>query len=121
MGDIEREQRITAEMKKMRRILKRIPKDRQELARKLIEREAFLLVALEDLEAQISANGYVSEYQNGENQWGTKKSPEVEIYNTAIKNYNALIKQLADMVPVENGGRSVIEDGFEQFVETRLQ
>jgi hypothetical protein len=47
----------------------------------------------------MNANGVISEYQNGENQWGTKKSPEVEIYNTMIKNHMAIMKQLVDLLP----------------------
>jgi hypothetical protein len=47
----------------------------------------------------MNANGVISEYQNGENQWGTKKSPEVEIYNTMIKNHMAIMKQLVDILP----------------------
>lgn len=43
--------------------------------------------------------GCVSEYKNGENQYGTKKSPEIEIYLNMSKNYAAIIKQLTELVP----------------------
>ena len=41
----------------------------------------------------------VSEYKNGENQWGTRKSPEVDVYNSMIKNYTSVIKQINDILP----------------------
>lgn len=37
------------------------------------------------LQAKIRENGVKSEYQNGENQWGEKKSVEVDVYNAMIK------------------------------------
>ena len=55
------------------------------------------------LQKAIEEKGPVSEYQNGENQWGTKKSPEVEIYNTMIKNYAAVVRQLLELLPEGNG------------------
>ena len=68
---------------------------------RLIDNAAFMAVQLEDLQVAINRDGPVSEYQNGENQWGTKKSPEVEIYNTTVKNYTATLKLLCDMIPTD--------------------
>lgn len=68
---------------------------------RLIDNAAFMAVQLEDLQTAINRDGPVSEYQNGENQWGTKKSPEVEIYNTTVKNYTATVKLLCDMLPTD--------------------
>ena len=47
----------------------------------------------------IEKDGWTSEYQNGQNQWGTKKSPEAETYIALSKNYAAVIKQLTELVP----------------------
>ncbi len=58
----------------------------------------FMSITLADLQKKINEEGVVSEYQNGENQFGTKKSPEVEIYNIMIKNYMTAIKQLTDLL-----------------------
>ena len=51
------------------------------------------------LQGEIRKKGVKSEYQNGENQWGEKKSVEVDVYNAMIKNYAAVIRQLGDMMP----------------------
>ena len=52
-----------------------------------------MAASLKELEAAINEKGYTDEYQNGESQRGTKKAPEVEIYNTMVKNYTAAIKR----------------------------
>lgn len=66
----------------------------------LINNAAFMTITLEDLQLAINKDGGISKYQNGENQFGTKKSPEVEIYNTMIKNLASIIKQLTDLTPI---------------------
>ena len=71
---------------------------------KLIENAAFMAVSLTDLQRIINEKGYTEEYQNGENQFGTKKSSEVDIYNTMVKNFNATMKQLIDMLPESPSG-----------------
>lgn len=65
----------------------------------LIEKAAFMGIELDDLGKIIEAEGWTSEYKNGENQYGTKKSPEAETYIALSKNYAAIIKQLTDLVP----------------------
>jgi hypothetical protein len=87
----------------------------------LIRNAAFMTVTLQDLQAEINENGVMSEYKNGEHQWGTKKSPQVEIYNTMIKNHASITKQLTDLLPknkVVNGGENDA-DGFEDFVQKK--
>ena len=69
-----------------------------------------MAVTLEDLRDSINENGCVSEYQNGENQHGTKKSPEVEVYNTMIKNYTTVIKTLCDLLPESNGEMNALTE-----------
>jgi len=109
--------RIWREYEILSATYKDIPKNRKRLVRKLIVRAAFMAVTLEDLEKKISAEGCTSEYQNGENQWGTKKSPEVEVHIQMVKNYSSVIKQLSDMLPPEERGPT--DDGFETFRENR--
>lgn len=56
-------------------------------------------VELDDLQAILEKEGWTSKYQNGQNQWGTKKSPEAETYIALSKNYAAIIKQLTELAP----------------------
>ena len=73
-----------------------------------------------ELRQIIDEKGYTEEYQNGANQRGTKKCSEVELYNTMIKNYTSVVKQLTDLIPKDsnNGGRAE-SDEFMDFVNDR--
>ena len=94
----------------MTNIEKRIDNERKELieyfdnttdklALKLIDNASFMRVTLQDLEKYINKNGVKEEWANGTNQYGVRESVESKTYKDMIKNYTAVIKQLADMLP----------------------
>ncbi len=95
----DKQARIKREFNRLRRLLKAVDKDKITAVESLIRNAAFMAITLEDLQSDINQNGVISEYQNGENQWGTKKSPEVEVYNSMIKNYAGVCKQILDLLP----------------------
>jgi hypothetical protein len=113
---LTKEQRISKEMSRLKKLFSNIPKNIMNSVLALIRNAAFMTVTLEDLQDKINESGAVSEYQNGENQWGTKKSPEVEIYNTMIKNLSTVIKQLTELVPVGSTPKSKEPDAFEKLI-----
>lgn len=90
---------ISKVLQKLKKIFKNISKDKKELVQKLIESAAFMTVELTKLENYISIHGVSETYQNGENQSGKKMSTEASAYNTMIKNYTSIIKQLTDLLP----------------------
>ena len=86
----------------------------------LVDEAAFMAASLYELRKIINEKGYTEEYQNGANQKGIKKCSEVEIYNTMIKNYSAIIKQHTDLLPKEQEKNAPPQDdGFEGFVNGR--
>lgn len=87
------------ELKKLNKIFKNISKDKKDLVQKLIKSAAFMTVELTKLENHISIHGVSEIYQNGENQSGKKMSTEASAYNTMIKNYTSIIKQLTELLP----------------------
>ena len=87
------------ELKKLNKIFKNISKDKKDLVQKLIKSAAFMTVELTKLDNYISIHGVSETYQNGENQYGTKTSTEASVYNTMIKNYTSIIKQLTELLP----------------------
>lgn len=93
--------RIKAEINRLRKLLKSLPKDTLAAAASLIRNVAFMSVTLDDLQETINRDGATSFYKNGENQFGTKKSPEIETYNSMIKNYMASMQQLIGLLPKE--------------------
>lgn len=116
LAEIDKYKRISKEVARLKKLFKNIPKDTTNAVLVLIRNAAFMTVTLEDLQEKINRSGPVSEYQNGENQWGTKKSPEVEIYNTMIKNLASVIKQLTDLVPEGEKPAPKEFDAFEKIL-----
>lgn len=107
----EKDKRIDREIRRIKLFLKDLPDDRVKTVDSLIRNAAFMTITLEDLQHSMVVNGVISEYQNGENQWGTKKSPEVEIYNSMIKNYMALMKQITDLLPsLDHAGKQAADE-----------
>jgi hypothetical protein len=110
--------RIKVEIKRLNNFYKNLSEELKKTYKSLIENAAFMIVSLEDLQREINLNGYTSLYKNGENQFGTKKSPEIEIYLTMIKNYVLLVKQLNDFLPDKAKNNST-EEPFLNFVNKR--
>ena len=106
------DEKMRMEYARLMALFKSAPKNKVALARKLISRAAFLAVALDDIEKDISENGYEQEYQNGENQRGMKKSAAAELHVTYSKNLFAVMKQLNEMLDVSTAAGG---DAFENF------
>lgn len=86
------------EQNRIKKIYKNLPKEQLELNKKLIERAAYMLVSLEDMEAKINADGLVVPMPQGSYQI-ERAHPLLQPYNAMVKNYNATIKQLSDLSP----------------------
>lgn len=110
---------IRSERRKLMQIYKKIDKKTQKAVDSLVDEAAFMAASLYQLRQIIDEKGYTEEYQNGANQKGIKKCSEVEIYNTMIKSYSAIIKQLTDLIPKEVKMEVEADDGFEFFVRSR--
>ena len=99
------------ELAKLKKIFKDIEPEKQRTVEKLISNAAFMAESLDDLQEIIREKGFTEEYHNGANQSGVKKCSEVDIYNTMIKNYSSVIKQLLDLLPDgSNGGGDELLD-----------
>lgn len=93
------EQRIKSETNRLLRIFADLDPNKLSTVRTLICRVAFATVSLQDLEDQLARDGWVEEYQNGENQSGVKQSASAGVYLSLTKNLNAMVKQLVDLAP----------------------
>lgn len=113
ISKIAKDDAIKKEITKIKSLLKEVDKNKIKGVTSIIENAAFMAVTLRELKEQLNKEGLTCEYQNGENQWGTKKSPEVDIYNTMIKNYIAAMKPLIDLT---GKNIKITDDGFEDFV-----
>lgn len=98
------------EQNRIKKIYKNLPKERLEIAKKLIERAAYMLVSLEEMEAKISEDGLVVTMPQGSYEI-ERAHPLLQPYNAMVKNYNATIKQLNDIAPnseTEKAGQALM-------------
>lgn len=86
----------------IKRSLKNVDPEMLKLHEKTIEDAASYATCLYEINRQIERDGYVDTYQNGENQWGTKKSVAAELKPKYSQIYQSLIKQLKELLPSES-------------------
>ncbi|MGN6713414.1 hypothetical protein [Anaerocolumna jejuensis] len=115
--DMTKEEIIKKEKEKLTDRFKDLEEKTKKSVESLMDESAFMAASLFELREIINEKGYTEEYQNGENQKGTKKCSEVEIYINLSKNYMAIMKQLTDLLP--RGTPKVENDGFDEFVGDR--
>lgn len=94
-----KDQKIKKEIARLKKALAGLDANKLAVVTPLIQTAAFTAVSLRELEDVINERGYVAEYQNGENQYGTKQSDEVKTLIALQKNLTAAIRVLADIAP----------------------
>ncbi len=99
MAKMSKENRIKKEKKRLMEIFADLDENKLSAVQALIDRLAFITVNLQDLEEDLLRDGWVEEYQNGQNQSGMKKSAAADVHISLTKNLNALSKNLLDIVP----------------------
>lgn len=109
MKELTVEQRINAEEKRLKQVFKDIDKNKAAVVAGLIHNAAWSRITLDDLQLQITAEGVTAEYQNGENQKGTRQSDATRSHIAITKNYIAIIKQLQELAPAEKKKESRLQ------------
>ena len=73
-----------------------------------------------ELREEIVRSGTTVTYKNGENQYGTKQSPDAQLYLQMSQKQTAAMKILVDCLP-KTPAKAVSEknDGFEDFINER--
>lgn len=117
--EMTKDERISKEVKRLNRIYKDIDKDKKAIIDGLINRAAYMRIALEDWEIDILENGITEMFtQSEKTDPYERERPVARLYNTMNKNYQSIIKQLSDLLPKEE---KVVEadDGFQDFINSR--
>lgn len=110
---IEKNKIMRKETQKLKKLFKDLPDNKKKMAEKLIENASFMSITLDELKEDIKLYGVKETYVNGKDQFGFKESIESKTYNTMVKNYMNIIKQLNDMLPEEKKINE--DDEFERF------
>ncbi len=92
-------ERIEIELERISQYFQDLPENELAMVEPLLQNAAFMRIALEDLQDQISRDGVVETYRNSETQYGLKQSAALQAFNSTIKNYAAVIKTLSQMLP----------------------
>lgn len=107
----DKSQRIASEYERIAALYNDLPEDKKQLFDGLIRRGAYLRVTLEDMEADIDANGYTESFSQSDKLDPYERlRPVASLYNSTLKNYQTIMKQLSDALPAplpENAGEEL--------------
>lgn len=117
---LEKTKRIKREASRLKKLFANIDENKKKLVFTTIEDVAFMTITMQDLREIIIRYGTTAEYKNGENQYGTKQSPEAQYYLQLSQKQTQAMKILVDCLPKTEKVRVTEEDdGFDSFVNER--
>lgn len=99
-------------IKELKNTFEELDNDKSRLALSLLDKAEFLEDTLEELKIKVKLNGVVTEMCQGDYSI-ERENPALKSYNTTVKNYTSVIKQLNDMLPDQEENPK--DDGFESF------
>lgn len=97
-------------------IYKKVKKDKQGMAERLIVDLLFMDDTLSGLREKIKSEGYVEDFEQGRQSF-TRESPALKSYNNTVKQRNQTYTQLLSLVPKEEPVPK--DDGFDEFIGDR--
>lgn len=116
---LKKSKQIKKEETRLKRLFKEIDENKKKLVLTTIADVAFMTVTMQDLRETIIRNGTTATYKNGENQYGTKQSPESQMYLQLSQKLTQAMKILIDCMPKTEKIKAVPEDDFDDFVNAR--
>lgn len=96
---MDRDTTIKKEISRLQKIFANISKDKKSLVKHLIESAAFMYYDLTILQECIATDGPITKGTNGNGFEVVQEHPAQKSYNTTVKNYMAIIRQLSDLLP----------------------
>ena len=120
-GYLDRVKRIKKEETRIKKLFGKIDEDRKKLVLTTIADVALMTVTMQDLREILNREGTTAVYKNGENQYGTKQSPESQTYLQLSQKLTQAMKILVDCMPKPQRpeGKDGDGDGFDDFVDGR--
>ena len=113
-----KEASVSEEVKRLSRQFAKIEEKKKKVTVGLIDRAAFMRVALAELEDDLNTFGFWEYFSQGDQTPYQRKRPAAEIYGQMNKNYQSIIKLLTDLLPKEEP-KGEETDGFDEFVSER--
>lgn len=116
---LEKEKKIKKEINRLKRLFKEIDENKKKLVQTTMEDVAFLTITMQELRESIVRDGTTVEYKNGENQYGTKQSPDAQLYLQMSQKLTQAMRVLLDCLPKTQAAPKIKDDGFDDFVNGR--
>jgi len=114
-----KDEQINHEISRLNKIYKDIPKNQKSLIEGLIKRASYMRVSLEEMEFDLSENGYIELFSQSEKtEPYERERPVARLYNTLNKNYQTIMKQLAEFLPEEKPEQEQ-EDEFIKYIRNK--
>lgn len=88
------------EIKKLDKIMKKIPNDKLNEANLIVTELKFILETIEELKGTIKEKGAIEHFINGKQDF-LRESPALASYNKLMKTYDVFYKNLIALVPKE--------------------
>ncbi|MDD6795363.1 MAG: hypothetical protein PUE01_08160 [Clostridiaceae bacterium] len=111
---LEKEKKIKQEINRLKKLYKEFDKDKAKALEGLIYNAAFMKISLNELREDLLINGVTELFEQGE-QCFKRERPEYKVYSTFIQRYSQVMKQLIDLLPVEE--KKTEEDALMEFVK----
>lgn len=99
-NDMSNDEKITAKVRKIKKLFKELPADKKQFADGLMYQFAVTSVTLERLADEINNGDLIEDFVQG-SQSMRRESPALRSYNSTIKSYTTLSKALLDLLPEE--------------------
>lgn len=99
------------DLKELKEIFKQDDTAKSKLALSLLDKAEFMEETLKTLQERVREDGVVTTMCQGSYDI-ERENPALRSYNTTIKNYTSVIKQLNDMLPPQENPK---DDGFDGF------
>lgn len=116
---LEKKKEIEKEVRRLNRLFREIDENKKKLVQATVRDIAFMTVTMRDLRENIIRRGTTCSYKNGENQYGTKQSPEAQMYLQMSQKQTQAMKILVDCLPKKEKKQKEDGDGFEDFINSR--
>ena len=116
---LKKTKRIKREVARLKRLFKNIDENKKKLVFTTIDDVAFMTITMQDLREKIVRDGTTCTYKNGANQYGTKQSPDAQLYLQLSQKQTQAMKILVDCLPKVQKEIVVKDDGFNDFVNGR--
>lgn len=108
---------ISTDIERIKKIFEEIDEERKILAFELIEELIFMKKTLNDCKTHINERGTIELFTQGPNSYD-RETPAMKTYNSTIKNYNIVMKQLLDILPKAEPKLSKSTEEFLKFIDS---